>query len=170
MEISFKKYDNLIKEDLFLLPYGVHGISHARRVLYLACNLAKYYKLTEREWHMLAIACCYHDIGRTNDLYDELHGLKSVRKLTKLGLDTEACLTDMEAHVVNILIVYHALPDEYYPFKKNERWQLLYQILKDADGLDRMRFGDLDTKYLRLDQSKELVDFELRLLRADGVI
>lgn len=36
---------------------------------------------------------------------------------------------------------------------------LMYKILKDADGLDRLRFGvrELDMDYLRLDISKTLV-------------
>lgn len=44
--------------------------------------------------------------------------------------------------------------------------QIMYQILKDADALDRVRFGirALDTRYLRLEISKSLVFFAHQLL------
>ncbi len=33
----------------------------------------------------------------------------------------------------------------------------MYQILKNADALDRIRLNGLDTKYLRLEKSHELI-------------
>ena len=49
---------------------------------------------------------------------------------------------------------------------------LLYQILKDADALDRVRFkyyghGALDEKFLRLKISKKLVSVAYALLASD---
>jgi len=35
--------------------------------------------------------------------------------------------------------------------------------LKDADGLDRVRLGDLDPSYLRLPQSREMAAFAREL-------
>ena len=44
-------------------------------------------------------------------------------------------------------------------------------LLKDADGLDRVRLGDLDPRYLRHPESKGMVDFAQTLFDAtDGVI
>lgn len=42
--------------------------------------------------------------------------------------------------------------------KKRDRVELLYKVFKDADGLDRIRFGirDLDLNFLRLPVSKTL--------------
>ena len=42
----------------------------------------------------------------------------------------------------------------------------MYQILKDADALDRVRFGirALDTSYLRVETSQSLVFFAHQLL------
>lgn len=43
--------------------------------------------------------------------------------------------------------------------KDKEKALLLYNVLKDADALDRVRFGlrDLDVRYLRIPISKKLV-------------
>jgi hypothetical protein len=38
-------------------------------------------------------------------------------------------------------------------------------LLKDADGLDRVRLGDLDTSYLRHPEAREMADFAERLYR-----
>ena len=42
---------------------------------------------------------------------------------------------------------------------------MLTRLLKDADALDRVRIFDLNKKYLRFDESLDLVDFAKRLLR-----
>ena len=46
---------------------------------------------------------------------------------------------------------------EKCPIEDKNRAIRLYQILKDTDGLDRVRLGDLDINYLRLPISKRLV-------------
>ena len=68
---------------------------------------------------------------------------------------------------VCFLIKYHCLDDklaeEYLKstdtIRARKRTWLLYQILKDADALDRVRFGiyDLDVNQLRLPISHKLV-------------
>ena len=77
----------------------------------------------------------------------------------------------MNAHELiynlNYKALYELLPitkvvtDEdvaYYKFK-NENEKLMYKILKDADALDRQRFGirELYIKYMRLDFSHKLL-------------
>lgn len=67
---------------------------------------------------------------------------------------------------VSFLIEYHCLDDglsedylTHSTIKGKSRAWLLYQILKDADALDRVRFGifDLDVNFLRLPISHKLV-------------
>ncbi len=41
----------------------------------------------------------------------------------------------------------------------------MFRVLKDADGLDRVRLGDLDPSYLRYEVSRESVDRAWELLR-----
>ncbi len=37
-------------------------------------------------------------------------------------------------------------------------------LLKDADGLDRVRIGDLDPRYLRTSEALEMLDFAEQLM------
>jgi hypothetical protein len=56
------------------------------------------------------------------------------------------------------------------PPKTHEHWRLV-ALLKDADGLDRVRLGDLDPKFLRLPQSKPMMSFAQQLFDAtDGKV
>lgn len=153
----YTQYKNLIKDDLFLRPYSVHGISHSKRVLWLTSQIADVIQLNHREEIILALACCYHDIGRINDCYDEEHGALSAKKVIKLGLLDGYGLNQEEIELILGLITLHSMPDDY--FVDRDRPLLLYQILKDADALDRIRLGedDLDPAYLRLEVSKGLI-------------
>ena len=163
----YEKYKDFIKEKLFFMPFGTHGIGHSRRVLNLAMELAKYYNVPERDKKNLAIACCYHDIGRLHDATDDEHGAISSEKMLKMKLEQQHNLTPDDLSVVLDLIVYHSMDDELWLDDDN---LLIYQILKDADALDRLRFDDLNVKYLRLAYSKELSPYAIFLLEEDGVL
>lgn len=89
-------------------------------------------------------------IGRTNDDTDESHG-KASRDIYAAGHESENPGT-------GFLIEYHCIDDtvarrdlEALSLPDADRIWLLYTILKDADALDRVRFGlrYLDPKYLR---------------------
>ena len=164
----YEEYKKYIIDDLFFRPFGDHGIGHTRRVLYLALKLAENYNLDENSKSVLAFACCYHDIGRTNDWTDDEHGKKSAEKALLLGLNDKCGLNSKDLERALDLIVFHSLDDDTWAGDQNDL--LLYQILKDADALDRLRFNDLDINYLRLAKSREMIDLEFSLLRADGVV
>lgn len=54
--------------------------------------------------------------------------------------------------------------------REHPHWPLI-ALLKDADGLDRVRLGDLDPRYLRHPESKGMVAFAQALFDAtDRVI
>ena len=164
----YHEYKQFITDNLFWRPWGDHGIGHTRRVLNIALKLADQYSLSANDKKLLAIACCYHDIGRINDWTDDEHGFYSSQKMVKLELDQKHELSEDELELVLDLITFHSLDDDQYIADGNDL--LMYQIIKDADALDRLRFDDLDTKYLRLPESKRLIDYTMSLLRADGVI
>lgn len=84
-----------------------------------------------------------------------------------MKLDQLHNLTPDELSIVLDLIVYHSMDDDLWLDDDN---LLIYQILKDADALDRLRFNDLDVKYLRLAYSKELIPYATFLLEEDGVL
>lgn len=164
----FEEYKRFINPDLFFRPFGDHGVGHTKRVLYLSMQLADKYHLSYKNKRLLTLACCYHDIGRDNDWTDDEHGKKSADKFLKLNLNNKHHISGDELELVLDLIVFHSLDDDLWSRDGDAR--LMYQILKDADALDRLRFNDLDTKYLRLPESKDMIDLEFSLLKADGVI
>ena len=158
----YKEYVDKIKEEHYREPWGIHGIPHIKRVLYLAEQISSHYDLTGEEEQILALAVCYHDIGRVHNEVDRKHGMLSCVKLCNLGLLDAVNLSNEDKDLILRLITAHCLDDS--AFVGTEREALLFRILKDADGLDRVRIFDLDPFYLRLDESKELTDFAWKLL------
>lgn len=150
-----------IKDKYFLNPESIHGVLHAKRVLLLAYIIGLYEELDDNDMEIVLNAAKYHDIGRTNDNYDEMHGILSFNKMFQLELVDK----EMEdIHILQFIMENHCIDDkkglanlEKYPIEDKNRAIRLYQILKDADGLDRVRLGDLDINYLRLPISKRLV-------------
>ena len=53
-------------------------------------------------------------------------------------------------------MVHHCLLEELD--RSHPHWRLT-SLLKDADGLDRVRLGDLDPLFLRNDESRAMVPF-----------
>ena len=139
-----------------------HGQVHSARVLFLALAIiqAGKIKLELRELTQLSTAIIFHDIGRKNDRMDDGHG-KAGREVYEKNARSSA------DPAVCFLIEYHCLKDtlaeEYLKttdmIRTRKRTWLLYQILKDADALDRVRFGiyDLDVNQLRLPISHKLI-------------
>lgn len=119
-----------------------HDAEHTLRVLFDALLLVHVQgiDLTKKESHQLCDAILYHDIGRTNDDVDDSHGAKS----RDIYYDTASDCNSATA----FLIEYHCLDDrkaltdlKASNIRNKERVWLLYTILKDADALDRVRFG-----------------------------
>lgn len=145
---------------LYCLPTSSeHDALHTIRVLLLAILIVQeeYIELDDDAMHQLLEAITYHDIGRKNDSEDPKHGEDSV-KIYKLNH------TDP---TVEFLIQYHCIDDKKAlkilesnkTIENKENALTLYKIMKDADALDRVRFGlmDLDERYLRFNASKQLV-------------
>ena len=62
----------------------------------------------------------------------------------------------------------HSRPEELEA--GHPHWRLT-ALLKDADGLDRVRLGDLDPRYLRFKEARAMVAFAEELFECtDGVI
>lgn len=158
----YKEFVGRIEEKHYKEPWGIHGITHVKRVLYLAEQISSHYDLTAKEQKILALAVCYHDIGRVHNEVDRNHGKLSCDKLCDFGLLDAENLSSAEKDLILRLITAHCLDDT--AFVGTAREELLFCILKDADGLDRVRIFDLDPFYLRLDESKELTEFAWKLL------
>ena len=137
---------------------GEHDMVHSARVLFLALSIiqAGKIKLSRKELEQLSEAIIYHDIGRSDDEVNAAHGAASRKIYERQYLDP----------TVSFLIEYHCLDDgqaedylAHSPITGKSRAWLLYQIMKDADALDRVRFGifALDVNFLRLPTSHKLV-------------
>lgn len=139
-----------------------HGINHLYRVSILSGMIHElvredYDDLNDTTLIHVMMAGLFHDIGRENDEENTDHGKRSIELLDKHHIHISK---DMRQ-----IIEYHCKDDIQFP-QSSPKIQIMYQILKDADALDRVRFGirALDTRYLRLEISKSLVFFAHQLL------
>lgn len=144
----------------FAMDSDYHGKPHQARVLLLTQIISELMDLPLYERRLLATAAIYHDTQRVHDNDDEEHGAAAA----------EYYHDDIEnpSYLVEFLCKFHCLPDEqgYAEIQTNKKLRRnkslatrLYQIIKDADALDRVRFGnikELDLNQLRLPISKEL--------------
>jgi hypothetical protein len=152
----------------FERPESIHGISHARRVMIHAHAIAGAVPLEPVEFAAVVTAVAWHDIGRTHDGCDPAHGAKSIARATMLGLHRtvapeilERAFFAMEFHSTDDAIGRErgaALPH-------SESLLRVLWLLKDADGLDRVRIDNLDPNQLRFAASRDRVDEAWALLR-----
>jgi len=129
----------------------IHGGGHIERTVLYGSILAMDVCLPPEDLRLLLLCCSYHDIGRVNDLVDDLHGARSAAKAEAItGLSGE------ELRIVMAAMEYHSVDDrllekvmEKHSVTEKDRCVRIAKLLKDADGLDRVRLGLLDVRYLR---------------------
>ena len=93
----------------------------------------------------------YHDVGRVDDSVDDEHGLRAALQVEEL-----TGLAGQPLHCLQAAVEAHSRPDErmgdvltkYGVADVAYAWPLA-KLLKDADGLDRVRLDMLDPSYLR---------------------
>ena len=141
-----------------------HDAEHSLRVLFMALFLANHEQVTKTEMKQLAEAAIYHDVGRTDEYTNEEHGAASAAIYQKDGGSDKAvsfiirshCIEDSEAELC---------AKKEFSAKTCPKVIRLLGILKDADALDRVRFGiaktadsdGLDVRYLRNEYATEMV-------------
>jgi uncharacterized protein len=175
--------DNIIKDgttnfDLRnVYKSKIHGKEHNERVLFLASAIAWYEKIP-KEWNEILIdGAKYHDIGRINDAWDTLHGKRGseqIEKIVKYEKKEDLAILEfiIETNSINDSKAKDILNN--YDINNKEKALILLNILKDADGLDRMRLDEeagnseytasnLNPEYLRTAAGKQLIKaaFEL---------
>lgn len=143
----------------------VHGVGHIERTMVHGAMCAWAEKLSEADSRLLLTMCAYHDTGRICDYLDPSHGKRSAEKLAALtglgGEDLREAMAGIEAHSVGdgrmeTILAAHAPEDM-------PRSRMLAQMLKDSDGLDRVRIDDLNVNYLRRTPSRERGSFAQKL-------
>ena len=136
---------------------NIHGVGHLSRVFVLQeliCNLlVEQGVAVNREatrW-----AAMTHDVGRIDDGLDLDHGWRSAEWI-KNNLHDQ--MTPELLDTVMYIVHWHVPSDEEAPEMTIE-----LQVLKDADGLDRVRLGDLNPSYLRTKAAMQLIETARRL-------
>lgn len=159
---QYRRLAGQIDEGWFHKPEGIHAVGHTRRVLLLSMLLAYLERFTPADQNLLARAAICHDIGREDDGYDPGHGQASYARTCR------ECLVQWtdpgEDAIFRFIVENHDLPDNK-AYQRVQRYQLgemdrtlrLYDTFKDADGLDRVRLGDLNPDYLRTASAPRLL-------------
>jgi len=143
----------------FVQESSVHGEAHEARVLLLSQIIAHQMNLSSEDKEILAEAAIYHDTQRTNDGVDAAHGEASAEYYQEVVAYPDPLVSFIcKFHCLDDAEGYNAIEKHEILSKTPERAKLLLDIFKDADALDRVRFGirDLDINQLRLPISKEL--------------
>lgn len=144
----------------------LHAVDHMARVFImqeLICQQLASQGVTVNRT-ATRFATMVHDVGRIDDGADPQHGSRSAAWMRQ-NLADKMSPTDMD--VASYIVHWHVPDDSEAPVMTTE-----LQVMKDADGLDRVRLGDLDVSRLRTDAAKTLVGIakELETLSssADG--
>jgi hypothetical protein len=154
--------------ELFWHSSLLHGQAHVARVLVHAFRLAQatgYHDEMRRLWAAVYV----HDIARRHDGRSARHGADAWARLADLphvrDLFARGGVHDEDYPVIQSAVTHHSAGE---PLPTDPTWRLT-ALLKDADGLDRVRLGDLDPAYLRYPEAQEMVRFAERLYReTDG--
>jgi hypothetical protein len=157
--------------ELFTHASALHGQAHVARVMVHAFRLIAVTGWTD-EAPALWAAVYLHDIARTHDGVCRRHGGDAMRKFESRpdlrALFAQGGVTESDYAAIDTAVVHHCVTRELD--RAHPHWRLT-SLLKDADGLDRVRLGDLDPKYLRHPQSLAMVGFAEALFTAtDGRI
>lgn len=101
-----------------------------------------------------------HDIARRHDGLCHVHDANAARRLREeQALKDHLALAGIgsaDYPAIEAAVTAHSAPKD--PSRDHEHWPLI-ALLKDADGLDRVRLGDLDVRYLRHPEAKAMVGF-----------
>ncbi len=165
--------DFRIENSWFDHPSKLHGRGHTMRVMLLAHTLfsmacEQYGPLGDSLYRNLMTAALIHDLARKHDGFCMEHGLwarQSKRPIAeKYFLGYRLDEGDWEA--IGSAVEAHARPD---PLKKFPEGTLI-PLLKDADGLDRIRLGyPPDVSYFRHPFTESLLEYARQLLAKDEI-
>ncbi|MGE0040662.1 MAG: hypothetical protein AB7H88_19465 [Vicinamibacterales bacterium] len=167
--VTLPSHDVVPLPELFAHRSALHGQAHVTRVMVHAIRLVEatgLHKLGPRLW----AAVFLHDLARTHDGVCHRHGADAARRLREepelQARLIAAGLTLDDFPAVETAVTAHSAGKE--TSRDHEHWPLI-ALLKDADGLDRVRLADLDTRYLRHPESPAMAAFAQRLFDAtDG--
>lgn len=145
----------------------MHGLGHIERTILQGGFCAMEEGLDRSDTALLLLACSYHDVGRQDDWVDDLHGWRSAQRIGAItgrtGEDLKLLQGAVDAHSRKEAVLRETVAG-YRPADL-DRAVRLAQLLKDADGLDRVRLGDLDPSYLRRETSRSRAGLAFEVYR-----
>ena len=145
----------------------MHGLGHIERTILQGGFCAMEEGLDRSDTALLLLACSYHDVGRQDDWVDDLHGWRSAQRIGAItgrtGEDLKLLQGAVDAHSRKEAVLRETVAG-YHPANLNRAVRLA-QLLKDADGLDRVRLGDLDPSYLRRETSRSRAGLAFEVYR-----
>lgn len=151
---------------------NAHDVMHTLRVALLSCYIGALEGLSDVKLFKLCEAAMYHDAGRKSDGIENGHGEASAEIYKDEGGRDPYIEFAVRMHCVDDKICEERVRNEFSEKEQADAMQIL-NILKDADALDRVRFGmalepgqdGLDVNYLRFDFSKRLTPLAMQCLR-----
>lgn len=153
-------YDFEPQESWLAHDSEIHGVGHMARVFILQeliCNQLED-EGTAVNRQATRFGAMAHDVGRHDDGRDLEHGRRSAEWMQENLADK---MPPETLDVATYIVHWHVPPDDEAPVMTTE-----LKVLKDADGLDRARLGDLDPSYLRTNAAKNLVKVAQQLYEA----
>lgn len=152
----------------YFMHIHMHGQMHMERVALLGALVAMNEGFSEEDTALSLFACIYHDIGRDSLHYRESHGPHSAQMLMEGNLFEDIGVSDKaRIALLQAAIATHSMNDGMLgemealfgvPESEHGHCRRICFCLKDADNLDRVRIGDLNTSFLRYPCSPTLVD------------
>lgn len=150
--------------EVFAHRSTLHGQAHVARVMVHAFRLIEATSGAQEYAARLWAAVYLHDIARQHDGRCYVHGENAVKRLSSLPdvreLLRSGGVKEDDLPAIETAVIHHCKPDELPPTHEHYR---LTALLKDADGLDRVRLGDLNAQYLRHEEARGMIGFAQRL-------
>ena len=172
LRVRFERWRRfLLREVTFSHSESVcHTTEHVERVLLFALLLGRELEVPSEDLDALALCAVFHDTRRHDDDLDVGHGDRAAAYYREYETERGRTPDDRVARI----IARHDRRDEVSEEKFREEGAddetlLLYRIFKDADAIDRFRFGPkaLNERYLRTSAARNLLPllrpFVLRL-------
>lgn len=145
------KSDEKIKNDPLQYKSDIHGVSHTRRVNFLATLIMSSENVGQNTENVIRAIVQNHDIGRTNDIEDKEHGDKSVKVLEE-NSDRIESLSNKEKEILRFVIKEHSLSA-----RENEE-DLTELFQRKIEEKTEEKFSEISkekfSKYLKKDDIK----------------
>lgn len=160
--------DKAVSEKLYTETLDFqHNLKHVEKVIAYARMIMNKINSPLIDENILMYAALYHDIGKTLGASNKEHGLVGSEEFKRIMKDK---LDDKKIDIISKLIFQHAIDEDVIDFsntnytkQEQEAIQLMSDILKDADALDRNRLnypapiGTCDINKLRTRAAKEIL-------------